>query len=128
MGAGHEILLWANFSDSDHRGEIFMLGLREGTFIKRLRVPGLMAQRSQTQGRSNALSAARINSLAWRGNGASGEAIEVFSAHGDGTLRSWVSQEPEEASTEAEEAEQADRKRKRDVLEEIYHGFMLPSV
>ncbi|KAL4761539.1 WD repeat protein [Aspergillus foveolatus] len=128
MGAGHEIFLWANFSDSDHRGDIFMLGLREGTFIKRLRVPGLMAQRSQTQVRSNALSAARINALAWRGNGASGEGIEVFSAHGDGTLRSWVSREPEEAPTETEEAEQADRKRKRNVLEEIYHGFMSPSV
>ncbi|KAL6229005.1 hypothetical protein BDW75DRAFT_116260 [Aspergillus navahoensis] len=128
MGAGHETLLWANFNDSDDRGEIFILGLREGTFIKRLRVPGLMASRSQAQGRSNALSAARINSLAWRGNGAAGEGIEVFSAHGDGTLRSWVSREPEEAPIEAEEVEQADRKRKRDVLEEIYQGFMSPSV
>ncbi|KAL2822710.1 WD40-repeat-containing domain protein [Aspergillus cavernicola] len=123
MDAGHETLLWANFSDSDDRGEIFLLELREGTFIKRLRVPGLMARRPQP-GRSNALSAARINSLAWRGNGASGEGIEVFSAHGDGTLRAWVSREAEEEPTEAEELEQADRKRKRDVLEEIYRGFM----
>ncbi|KAL4780707.1 WD40-repeat-containing domain protein [Aspergillus varians] len=124
MGAGHETLLWANFSDSDDRGEIFLLGLREGTFIKRLRVPGLMARGSQYQGRSNALSAARINSLAWRGNGASGEGIEVFSAHGDGTLRAWVSRESEEVLTAAEETEHADRKRKRDVLEDIYQGFM----
>lgn len=124
MGAGHETLLWANFSDSDDRGEIFLLGLREGSFIKRLRVPGLMGRRAYAQGRSNALSAARINSLAWRGNGASGEGMEVFSAHGDGTVRAWVSRESEEAPTEDEEVEQADRKRKRDVLEEIYQGFM----
>ncbi|KAL5342113.1 WD40-repeat-containing domain protein [Aspergillus crustosus] len=121
MGAGHETLLWANFSDSDDRGEIFMLELREGTFIKRLRVPGLMARRLQG---SNALSAARINALSWRGNGASGEGIEVFSAHGDGTLRTWASREPAEVPTEAEEMEQADRKRKRDILEEVYQGFM----
>ncbi|KAL4923043.1 WD repeat protein [Aspergillus undulatus] len=124
LGPGHETLLWANFSDSDDRGEIFMLGLREGNFIKLLRVPGLMGRRSQPQGHSSALSAARINSLAWRGNGASGEGIEVFSAHGDGTLRTWVSRESEEAPTETEEMEHADRKRKRDVLEEVYRGFM----
>ncbi|KAI9376726.1 WD40-repeat-containing domain protein [Aspergillus egyptiacus] len=122
MDAGHETLLWANFSDSDDRGDIFLLELREGTFVKRLRVPGLMARRPQ--GRSTALSAARINSMAWRGNGASGEGIEVFSAHGDGTLRAWVSREPEGEPTDEEELEQADRKRKRDVLEEIYQGFM----
>ncbi|KAL4885790.1 WD40-repeat-containing domain protein [Aspergillus karnatakaensis] len=124
MGAGQETLLWANFNDLDERGEIFVLELREGTFIKRLRVPGLMARRPPTQGRSNALSAARINSLAWRGNGASGEGVEVFSAHGDGTVKTWASRESEEAPTEAEEIEQADRKRKRDVLEEVYRGFM----
>ncbi|KAL4918984.1 WD40-repeat-containing domain protein [Aspergillus aurantiobrunneus] len=124
MGAGHETLLWANSSDSDDRGEVFLLGLREGTFIKRLRVPGVINHRSQVGGRPNALSAARINSLAWRGNGASGEGIEVFSAHGDGTLRAWVSREPEETTTETEEALQADRKRKRDVLGEISQGFM----
>ncbi|KKK18252.1 hypothetical protein AOCH_001944 [Aspergillus ochraceoroseus] len=122
--AGHETLLWANFNESDDRGEIFMFELREGTFLKRLKVPGLINRRQQPQGRSNALSAARINALAWRGNGASGEGLEVFSGHGDGTLRSWVAREPEEGPTEAEEMEQADHKRKRDVLEEIYHGFL----
>ncbi|KAL2863850.1 WD repeat protein [Aspergillus lucknowensis] len=124
LGVGHEALLWPNFSDSDDRGEILMFELREGAFIKRLRVPGLISRRAQTPGRSNALSAARINSLAWRGNGASGEGIEVFSAHGDGTLRAWVSRDEGELPDDAEEMEQADRKRKRDVLEEIYQGFM----
>lgn len=121
---GQETLLWPNFSEKDERGEIFMFELREGSFIKRLKVPGLIAGRGQFQGRSTALSAARINALAWRGNGASGEGLEMFSAHGDGTIRSWVSREPEEGPDEAEEAEQMERKRKRDVLEEIYQGFV----
>jgi DNA excision repair protein ERCC-8 len=124
MGVGHETLLWANFSDFDDRGEIFMLELREGAFVKRLRTPGLLSRRPPGQGRSTALSGARINSLAWRGNGASGEGIEVFSAHGDGTLRAWVSRVPEEAPSEEEEMEQATLKRKRDVLDEIYQGFL----
>ncbi|OOF98293.1 hypothetical protein ASPCADRAFT_142425 [Aspergillus carbonarius ITEM 5010] len=120
---GQETLMWPNFNDRDDRGEIFMFDLHEGTFVKLLRVPGLLTGRQQFQGRSSALSAARINSLAWRGNGASGEGIEMFSAHGDGTIRTWVSREPEEPD-EAEEAERADRKRKRDVLDEIYRGFI----
>lgn len=132
MEPGHETLLWPNFNEQDDRGEIFMYEMREGTFIKRLRVPGLMTrahQQQQLRGRSSALSAARINALAWRGNGAAGEGVELFSAHGDGTIRTWVSREPQgEPSDEAEEAELADRKRKRDVLEEIYRGLMSPSV
>lgn len=121
---GQETLLWPNFSEKEERGEIFMFQLREGTFVKQLKVPGLMAGRGQFRGRSTALSAARVNALAWRGNGASGEGLEMFSAHGDGTIRSWVSREPEGEPDEAEEAEYTDRKRKRDVLEEIYQGFM----
>ncbi|PYH40740.1 WD repeat protein [Aspergillus saccharolyticus JOP 1030-1] len=123
--AGQETLLWPNFNESDDRGEIFMFELHEGAFIKRLRVPGLAAVAGkQLRGRSTALSAARINSLVWRGNGASGEGIEMFSAHGDGTIRSWVSREPEGEPDETEEAERAERKRKRDVLDEIYRGFI----
>ena len=124
MEPGHETLLWPNFSDKDDRGEIFMFEMREGAFIKRLKVPGLMAVRQQLQGRSSALSAGRINALAWRGNGASGEGLEMFSAHGDGTIRTWVSREPEGEPDETEEVEQADRKRKRDVLEDMYQGFL----
>lgn len=126
MGPGQETLLWPNFNEQDDRGEIFMFELREGTFIKRLRVPGLMGSQS-ARGRSSALSAARINDLVWRGNGASGEGIEMFSAHGDGTVRTWVSREPDGEPTEEEEAEMADRKRKRDVLEEVYQGFLAPA-
>lgn len=121
MEIGHETMLWPNFNEQDDRGEIFMFELREGTLVKRLRVPGLMSG-SQNR-RSSALSAARINDLVWRGNGASGEGLEMFSAHGDGTIRAWVSREPDGEPTAEEEAELADRKRKRDVLDEVYQGF-----
>jgi DNA excision repair protein ERCC-8 len=127
MSPGHETLLWPNFNEQDDRGEIFMFELREGTFVKRLRVPGLVAGSQNVRGRSSALSAGRINDLVWRGNGASGEGIELFSAHGDGTIRTWVSREPDGEPTETEQAAQADRKRKRDVLGEIYQGFLGPN-
>ncbi|CAG7990861.1 unnamed protein product [Penicillium salamii] len=124
MNPGHEALLWSNFNEQDDRGEIFMFELQEGTFLKRLRVPGIMAGSQNMRGRSSALSAARINDLVWRGNGGSGEGIELFSAHGDGTIRSWASRDPDGEPDEAETAANADRKRKRDVLDEISRGLL----
>lgn len=123
-GLGHGTLLWPNFNEQDDRGEIFMLGLREGSFIKRLRVPGIATGPHSSRRGPSALSTARINDLVWRGNGGSGEGIEVFSAHGDGTIRTWASREPDGEPSEAEAIEHADRKRKRDVLEEISRGFL----
>ena len=126
MSPGHETLLWPNFNDRNDRGEILMFELREGSFVKLLRVPGLHnAARHQSPSRSTALSAARINALAWRGNGASGEGLEIFSAHGDGTIRAWASRDAGgEEPDEEEEQELADRKRKRDVLDDVYRSFM----
>jgi DNA excision repair protein ERCC-8 len=56
--------------------------------------------------------------------------MELFSAHGDGTIRGWVSrtEEDEMLDEETEEAEREEKKRKRDVLEEVYRGLMTPSV
>jgi DNA excision repair protein ERCC-8 len=126
---GHETLLWPNFNDQDDRGEIFMFGWREGTFIKRLKVPGLMSATRQHQtGRSSALSAGRINALAWRGNGGSGEGVELLSAHGDGSIRTWISYEPEDEMDDDRANEQEERKRKRNVLDEIYRGLTNPSM
>lgn len=124
LQSGCETLLWPNFNDQDDRGEILMLEIREGAFVKQLKVPGLMSStRRQQVGKPSALSAGRINALAWRGNGGSGEGLELFSAHGDGTIRAWVSRVPEEGPDQEEENELEDRKRKRDVLEEIYQGL-----
>lgn len=127
--AGREVLLWPNFNDQEDRGEILMFEIREGTFVKLLKVPGLTsATRQQRTGRSSALSAGRINALAWRGNGSSGEGLELFSAHGDGTIRTWVSHVPEDELDVEEDKDLETRKRKRDVLEEIYQGLTGPSV
>ncbi|OAX83186.1 hypothetical protein ACJ72_02460 [Emergomyces africanus] len=128
-GAAHGTLLWPNYGDQDDRGEIFMFGLRDGTFIKRLNLPGILSSRQKMRGKPTALSAARINDLAWRGNGASGEGMELFSAHGDGTIRAWVSKTSEEEHEIAENEEEIeDKKRKRDVLDEVYRSLMNQNV
>lgn len=123
------MMLWPNYNDQDDRGEIFLFGIQDGTLIKQLRVPG-MQSRQRLRGRPTALSAARINALAWRGNGGAGEGMEMFSAHGDGTVRAWVSRtlEDELLEAEVEEAKHEEKKRKRDVLEEVYRGLMQPGV
>ncbi|EER42557.1 WD40 repeat-containing protein [Histoplasma capsulatum var. duboisii H88] len=123
-GAGHATLLWPNCGDQDDTGEVFVFALRDGAFIKRLRVPGVPGSRQRMRGRPTALSAAPINGLAWRGNGASGEGMELFSAHGDGTIRAWVSRTSDEAHGIAENEEMEERKRKRDVLDAVYRGLM----
>ncbi|EEQ85582.2 DNA excision repair protein ERCC-8 [Blastomyces dermatitidis ER-3] len=124
-GAVLDTLLWPNYGDQDDRGEIFMFALRDGTFIKRLNVPGVPSSRQKMRGKPTALSAARINGLAWRGSGGSGEGMELFSAHGDGTIRAWVSRTADEEHEIAEEEEEMeDKKRKRDVLDEVYRGLM----
>jgi DNA excision repair protein ERCC-8 len=130
LASGHETLLWPNYADQDDKGEIFMFELREGTFIKRLKLPGIPSSRQEKRGRPTALSAARINALAWRGNGASGEGMEMFSGHGNGTIRAWASRTPEdeEQDAEAAEVEIGEKKRKREVLEEVYRGLMQPNI
>ncbi|EGE02109.1 DNA excision repair protein ERCC-8 [Trichophyton equinum CBS 127.97] len=129
LSPGRGAVLWPNYNDQDDRGEIFMFEIHDGTQIKHLRVPGLIS-REKLRGKPTALSAARINALAWRGNGASGEGMEMFSAHGDGTIRSWTSrtEEDEEFEAEAVQKEQEEKKRKRDILDEVYRGLMQPGV
>ncbi|KAJ5701699.1 hypothetical protein N7488_009247 [Penicillium malachiteum] len=126
-GAAHETLLWPNFSEVDERGEIFMFELREGTFIKRLKVPGVptsVRARSKVGAiKPSPLRATRINDMVLRGSGGSGEGIELFTAHGDGVIRSWVSSEADAEPTEAEEEALADRKRKRGVLDDLFKTF-----
>ncbi|WEW59751.1 hypothetical protein PRK78_005231 [Emydomyces testavorans] len=125
---------WPNYSDPDDRGEIFLFSLRneEGALVTPLKVPGIPSrERMRAIGKPSALSAARVNALAWRGEGGSGEGMEMFSGHGDGTIRCWVSRTEEdvdEVEGEREEREVEERKRKRDVLEEVYRGLMEPGV
>ncbi|KAF3005774.1 hypothetical protein E8E13_007251 [Curvularia kusanoi] len=65
----------------------------------------------------------RITSLAWRAHD-----VELYSAHADGSIVAWKprTEEDEDADEEArvEELERDEgRKRKRDVLEDIYRGL-----
>ncbi|KAI5306147.1 hypothetical protein KEM56_002090 [Ascosphaera pollenicola] len=120
-----ETLLWPNYNEETDRGEIYMFTFHDGKFIKTLKVPGLLHGRKEKNPRPTALSAARINSLAWRGNGASGQGLEMFSAHGDGTIRAWASCSPDDDLDEDDEDPEGEsRKRKRDVLDEMYRGLM----
>ncbi|EER22960.1 hypothetical protein D8B26_004246 [Coccidioides posadasii str. Silveira] len=125
--------LWPNYSDPDDRGEIFIFSIRnEGELVTHLKVPGIPSrERMRAIGKPSALTAARINTLTWRGNGGAGEGMEMFSGHGDGTIRCWASrteEEIDEIEAEREETEMEERKRKRDVLEELYRGLMQPGV
>ncbi|KAI5295077.1 hypothetical protein KEM52_002410, partial [Ascosphaera acerosa] len=77
----------------------------------------------------------RINALAWRGNGASGQGLEMFSAHGDGSIRAWVSRDEEGGDDESQDDDGGggdaggdSKKRKRDVLDEIHRGLVQTKV
>ncbi|KAI5289803.1 hypothetical protein KEM54_003171 [Ascosphaera aggregata] len=124
-----DTLIWPNHSDESDRGEIHMFAFQGGAHIKTLRVPGLPRGKKGKNARPTALSAARINALVWRGNGASGEGLEMFSAHGNGTIRSWISHPPDDDEEEGVDGGEVghnrqEKKRKRDALNEMYRGLI----
>ncbi|KAK5107820.1 hypothetical protein LTR62_000634 [Meristemomyces frigidus] len=102
-------------------GEILAFNLHSGTLQKRLRAPA--AQRPQA-GRTLGSLSPRISSLAWRAH-----AVEMYSAHVDGTIRCWCPWTEDDIVGEQEilggdemqqeEHELAERKRKRDELDRI---------
>jgi len=105
--------------------EVLMYEMHEGRLIKKMRVPGVPLVRGES-GQRNVKN--RVTALAWRQHD-----IELFSAHGDGTIRSWQPRTTEDAMIEeddqADENEDAgSRKRKRQVLEEIYRDLTMPKV
>lgn len=120
-----EMLIWPNAADSS-RPELVLLDPARGQLRKILTAP--VARRV---GVPPALSAGRVNALAWRGNGAGGQGVELFSAHGDGKVRAWVSRmegvegvEGDDVGEDENEQRMRERKRKRDVLDELYRGFV----
>lgn len=103
--------------------EILMFDLFDGTLLRRLRVPkSLETQFHGGVGQRNARS--RIASLAWRAND-----VEMYSAHTDGTIRAWMPLTQEELELNAEEtldgpgAEDESRKRKREVLNQVFRDL-----
>lgn len=103
--------------------EILMFDLFDGTLLRRLRVPTLMNPHNRSEsGQRNAKS--RITSLAWRHGD-----IELYSAHTDGTIRAWLPHTQEDRDIEAEatlgirEGEDDSRKRKREVLDQVFRDL-----
>ncbi|KAK0856875.1 hypothetical protein LTS02_010477 [Friedmanniomyces endolithicus] len=101
--------------------EILCFGIQSGSLQKRLRVPQSKQYASQTVRNPN-----RTTSLAWRAHH-----VEIYSSHADGTIRCWrprtaADVEAEEEGFAADETAQtatAERKRKRDELNQIVQGL-----
>lgn len=111
--AGEEILFFPS------EREILMFELFEGKMLKRLKCPPLQSRaKGINAGQTNARN--RTTALAWREH-----AVEVVSAHADGTLRVWKPRTSDDAAVdeeigEEEAAEEGELKEKRKVLEDIY--------
>jgi DNA excision repair protein ERCC-8 len=115
VGSGHEMLFFPN------EKEILQFEMLEGTMIKRLRVPGI----SRGQGAPNAKVALKnkVLDLAWRSHN-----VELYSGHGDGTIRAWKPYLPEDKLADDEDREEEiqaenERKRKREALESVYQDL-----
>lgn len=122
-----EVLFWAN---DDGKGEIFIFNMREGNMLGTLRTPG--TARGPAQARAPGIgklnSVGRINDMAWRVNASSGGGVEMYSAHGDGSIHGWVGAPPEdeelEEKVDLEALEQQNkRKRKRDLIGDLVEGL-----
>ncbi|KIW29675.1 uncharacterized protein PV07_05471 [Cladophialophora immunda] len=157
-GVGKEMLWWPN---DDGRGMVFQHHLREGNLVRILKTEGIRvsdAQRASAKRGSRKggpggtagggsgsnvarlTSGGRINAMVWRVNAPVGEGVEMYTAHGDGRICSWMppqtdedEAEGEQGSTRAEpsngkaalvldEADQR-KKRKRDLVEDLISGL-----
>ncbi|KZF24788.1 WD40 repeat-like protein [Xylona heveae TC161] len=104
--------------------EILAFDLFEGRLLKRLRAPGTQVAAATKAAQRNLQN--RVTALAWR----QGD-VEMYSAHSDGLIRTWRPRTREDAELEEQEAAEAKlndeedetRKRKRQVLEDIYHDL-----
>lgn len=101
--ASREILLWPN---DDARGEIMVHSLREGNLIRVMRMRGIdRVDMSKDKGKVAKLtSQGRINQIVWRmGDSVPAGGLEMYSAHGDGSICAW---KPEVEGEEDEEREE----------------------
>ena len=103
--------------------EILMFDLLEGTLLRRMRAVSVEEPNvDKASSRRNAT--CRVTSLAWRGGD-----IEMYSAHTDGTIRAWLPKTQEDMDVDAEEAsethhdEDEGRKRKREVLDQVFRDL-----
>ena len=109
--SGQEIVYFPN------QREVTGYDMHTGTVLNRLRIPGPQGSNAEAGGRNLK---PRTTSLAWRAH-----EIELYSAHGDGTVRCWRPRTAEDVSVENEErdegevGDEAERKRKRQELDQI---------
>jgi len=102
-------------------GEILCFEMQSGSLQKRLRVPQSVPRANHIHQKLN-----RTTSLAWRAHH-----IEMYSSHADGTIRCWRPRNAEDAEAEEEgfaadetaQTASAERKRKRDELNQIVQGL-----
>lgn len=121
MKRGQDVLLYPS------EKEILMFELFEGRLIKRLKAPSFFGSSKPGMGERNI--GERVTALTWRPHD-----VEMFSTHGDGSIRSWQPRTFEDAFVEEADvvqddgasAETRERKRKRQVLEDIEKDLMRP--
>lgn len=120
--SGKELLFYPTTS------EILVFELFEGTLLKRLKAQSIPLSRKDSS-RSKIIQDAkgRPIALSWRAH-----TNELYSAHSDGTIRAWVPRTNEDAAADEDERAESDdngilnsKKRKREILEEIYRGFSM---
>lgn len=111
--AGKEVVFFPN------PREILDFDMHSGVLHKRLRVVGPQGLQTSTAGPRNMHT--RTTSLSWRAHH-----VELYSAHTDGLIRCWRPRTVEDTigqreadSSDDEEAHSAERKRKRDELDQI---------
>ncbi|KAL0257879.1 hypothetical protein SLS55_007046 [Diplodia seriata] len=102
--------------------EILVYELFDGRLLKRLKTPHCSTGTVGAAGNQRQLKN-RTTALAWRAHD-----VELYSAHADGTIRTWAPRTEEDVMADEEEMEEAEheeqtRKRKREALEEIYRDF-----
>ncbi|KAF1929590.1 WD40 repeat-like protein [Didymella exigua CBS 183.55] len=116
------------FYPSEH--EILFYELFDGKLLRRMKRPEVAKRAADApaggangnaKGQSNRKD--RITSLTWRAHD-----VEVYSAHADGSICAWKPRTDEDVDADEDERieeEQRDegRKRKRDVLDDIYAGL-----
>ena len=101
--ASREVLLWPN---DNARGDIMMHSLREGNLIRVMRMKGIdRVELSKDKSKVAKLtSQGRINQAVWRmGDSVPSGGLEMYTAHGDGSICAWKPEVADEADEDEEE-------------------------
>ena len=119
LGLTKQLLLFQNES------EILMYNLLDGELLRRMRGPLAVISSDSCSNQRNVQQ--RVTSLAWRAH-----TIEMYSAYVDGTIHRWSADQPgsslsgdeDQESDESLDSEELEsKKRKRQILDDIYQGL-----